>query len=89
MTWRTAGFGGDGLVHEVLQETGVREIETGIHAEGQNFGIGDDIVAGDVTEMRGAGYLAHDCHMWLRSAVQVEKNREAHACKQAGLDPLN
>ena len=52
------GVGGDGLVHEILDEARVRKVEAGIDPERHDLGIGDHLVAFDVAEMLGSRDLA-------------------------------
>ena len=79
----------DRVVDQVLDETGVREVEAGVHAERQDFRVGHDLVACDIAESRGPRDLAHHRHMRPRRTVEVEEDRETYARQQPRLHALD
>ena len=59
----------------VLDETGVREVETGVHPKRQDFGVGHYRMAGHVAEIHGSRQLAHHRYMRLGRIIKVEEDQ--------------
>ena len=79
----------NGLVNQIFNEAGVRKIKTGVYPQRQNLGIGHHGMASHVAEIHGSGELTDHCHMRSRRGVEVEEDRQPHACKQPGLNTIH